>query len=840
MIWRLRLRAPACAAAIGAALAGQGSAGPPGAPAEQGREARGLPPSAGRAAEPAAWSGASAKDLPETDALETAVWALWHDERYGEALPKALRLAELRAASLGPSHPLTARALYFLADLRRVTGRPAAARGLYERALAVWRKAGPAQEENAASALHYLGMVRWNLGDTVGARAAMEEALGIRERLLGPGHEQVAAGLHALGSIALAEGDRAAARRLIERAAAIWDSSFGASHPHAARGLAALARVDAAEGGVPRALERLERALAIRKRVFGERHPLVAGTLADQAALAESQGALDGAERLLRRALSIETASSEPSASMRVALARVRWRRGDARDALEQALEAERSARERFLSMAAGLRDAEALRYESVRTRGVDLLLTVLAGARVDRADATSQVLDQVVRSRGMVRDILPAARRGGDGGPAVDAGLAAVRAGLPAGAALISYVRYRPVPAAGATAPGPAGDAYGAFVLEKGRAPRWVSLAGAALVDRLAGTWSAEAGSDPRGRAGSLEAVMEAGRRLRETVWDPAAALAPGARRLFVVPDGALHLVSLPALPGKDGRFLLETGPSIDVVTAERDLAAARTAPAGEGVLVVGAPDFGPAPEPGRAASMAIPSCREPPVSFVPLPGAAREARQVSALWGRGAEVVLLSGAEATEEAFRRAAPGRLGLHIATHRFAARTSCPAPLADGEEIGQAGTGSPPLSGLALAMANRAPQIRAGSADGNDEADGLLTAEEIAALDLSGVEWAVLSACRTGHGDILPGEGVLGLRRAFRIAGVRTLIMTLWDTEDASASIWMRRFHQARLDGLSSADAARRASLDMLAAQRRRGSSIHPYFWGGFVAAGGPS
>ena len=103
-----------------------------------------------------------------------------------------------------------------------------------------------------------------------------------------------------------------------------------------------------------------------------------------------------------------------------------------------------------------------------------------------------------------------------------------------------------------------------------------------------------------------------------------------------------------------------------------------------------------------------------------------------------------------------------------------------------------------LSGLALAGANR----RATSGDGED---GILTAEEVGALDLGGVEWAVLSACDTGLGEIRAGEGVFGLRRAFQVAGVRTVIMSLWSVQD-EANVADARALRERLRG---ADTARR-------------------------------
>ena len=69
---------------------------------------------------------------------------------------------------------------------------------------------------------------------------------------------------------------------------------------------------------------------------------------------------------------------------------------------------------------------------------------------------------------------------------------------------------------------------------------------------------------------------------------------------------------------------------------------------------------------------------------------------------------------------------------------------------------------------------------------------------MAGLNLQGTEWAVLSACDTGLGEIKAGEGVFGLRRAFQIAGARTVIMSLWSVEDQAARAWMRALYEGRL------------------------------------------
>jgi CHAT domain-containing protein len=188
---------------------------------------------------------------------------------------------------------------------------------------------------------------------------------------------------------------------------------------------------------------------------------------------------------------------------------------------------------------------------------------------------------------------------------------------------------------------------------------------------------------------------------------------------------------------------------------------------------------------------------------------------------------VTLLSDAAASEEAFKALAPGHGILHLATHGFFLGGRCDSALDDSI----AGENPLLLSGLALAGANHR------GAAGPDEEDGILTAEEIAALDLTGVRWAVLSACDTGVGHVRAGEGVFGLRRAFRVAGAGTLIMSLWSVDDEAAREWMRALYESRLSGLGTSEAVRQASLSMIEARRHAGETTHPFFWGAFVAAG---
>lgn len=130
------------------------------------------------------------------------------------------------------------------------------------------------------------------------------------------------------------------------------------------------------------------------------------------------------------------------------------------------------------------------------------------------------------------------------------------------------------------------------------------------------------------------------------------------------------------------------------------------------------------------------------------------------------------------------------------------------------------------SGLILAGGNAA-WLGKRTVDG--EEDNILTAYEISQMNLSGTELVVLSACETGLGDIQGKEGVYGLQRAFKIAGVKYIIMSLWQVPDLQTSMLMTTFYKKWLeDSLSIPDAFRAAQKEM----RDRG--LDPYHWAGFV------
>jgi CHAT domain-containing protein len=175
---------------------------------------------------------------------------------------------------------------------------------------------------------------------------------------------------------------------------------------------------------------------------------------------------------------------------------------------------------------------------------------------------------------------------------------------------------------------------------------------------------------------------------------------------------------------------------------------------------------------------------------------------------------LVRLSGARAGAAALLARLPKARWAHLATHGFFA-----APQSDirkhlydrrdfllgvgAERRGAAARSPLALSGLVLAGANKKAQT------------GILTAEVIVGLNLSGLELAVLSACETGLGEAASGEGVFGLQRAFHLAGTRTVVASLWRVDDrATAALMALFYHHLWQKKLPPLQALRRAQLEL--------------------------
>ena len=114
-------------------------------------------------------------------------------------------------------------------------------------------------------------------------------------------------------------------------------------------------------------------------------------------------------------------------------------------------------------------------------------------------------------------------------------------------------------------------------------------------------------------------------------------------------------------------------------------------------------------------------------------------------------------------------------------------------------------------------------------------DGILRAGEIFNLEMD-ADLVVLSACKTGLGKTVRGEGMVGLTRAFLYAGARRVVVSLWEVNDLAVPDLMVEFYRGLREGLAPADALRRAKVSFLKSDTA--GYRHPYYWAGFVVVGG--
>ncbi len=199
-----------------------------------------------------------------------------------------------------------------------------------------------------------------------------------------------------------------------------------------------------------------------------------------------------------------------------------------------------------------------------------------------------------------------------------------------------------------------------------------------------------------------------------------------------------------------------------------------------------------------------------------------------------RGIVASTYIGAQGTEEAFRTLSGQKIDiLHLATHGFFWTPEEAEERKYVSFLSNPNTGvlkgddySMLRSGLLFSGANVS---LAGEVLPNNVEDGVLTAQELSAMDLSNIELVVLSACDTGLGDVSP-EGVFGLQRGFKLAGAKSLLMSLWKVDDEATKVLMTEFYRSFLDGKSKTESLRLAQEYV----KSQPGWQDPRYWAGFI------
>jgi CHAT domain-containing protein len=343
------------------------------------------------------------------------------------------------------------------------------------------------------------------------------------------------------------------------------------------------------------------------------------------------------------------------------------------------------------------------------------------------------------------------------------------------------------------------------AYLLTRHGPPRWIALGAAKPIDDEID--AVLAAMDSRSALAITQAAL---RRLDALLLAPIRDQLPGTAHLIMAPDDKLNLVPFEALIDPQGHFALDRF-LITYVSSGRDLLrlASPQRPRSSAVLIA-SPDYGPIVQAPGA------------LTFLPLAGATAEATDLQRYFPTAA----ITDKHATKAALV-SLTGPAMIHLATHGF---YGWRAGLAGAATRGPRISALPPIThdlfdsldqaGLAMANANRNP-------------DGIVTARELAGLDWTGTQLAVLSACETGVGAVASGDGVYSLRRALVLAGVASQVVSLWSVADAATSALMRDYYALLQRGTGRAEALRQAKRHLLQQPR----FAHPFFWAAFFSAG---
>jgi CHAT domain-containing protein/tetratricopeptide (TPR) repeat protein len=807
-----------------------------------------------------------------------------------------------------------------LAQLYMVMGRPSAAEPLFRRVLAT--RGVLEKLPDYGMVLSNVGLLHQQLGDTVEAEAVLRQAVEVGRRTMGENDPRFATILNNLALVHLDQGDHASAERLFEETLRILAATVGPSHPNYASTLHSLALCHAATDRAEEALTLLTEAEAVNDQMIGQVFSL--GSEGNRTTyLGSAQIRLS-----LARFLSCVLTYLPDSLAGACAALELVWRRkGLGAEAL--AVQRDAVLGGRYPALAPRLRELTALRQRvaalALAGPGVDGLEACrrkLAEASVAK-EAVEVELVRQIPEMSLARQLAAADHR------------TVVRA-LPPSSALVEFVRFPVYDFQAHRARGQSEwrpPRYAAFVLLSGQpdSTRLIDLGEAEPLDRLIADFRTAITGEAEKRPGRnlvlpgarpAVAASPNGEVLREALFGKLTRALNSCKRLLLAPEGDLTRLPFEALP-LGGGYLIDDY-QISYLGTGRDVLRFGAAASGSAAppLVAADPEFDlgtdptppppSAPQPGFWARLfcrrrALPrshltlkvprpspagtstSCygshvshelRESGVRFLRLPGTRVEGERI----GQRLGVVPLMGAAVLKGYLKACCSPRL-LHLSTHGFFLEDQKLERSRDNRNVGvlrleggapsgrlpAQGLENPLLrSGLALSGVNTWLQ---GDTPPAEAEDGLLTAEDVSGLDLVETELVVLSACETGLGAIHTGEGVFGLRRAFTVAGAKTLVMSLWKVPDLATAFLMDRLYDGLLTRGLERDlalaAAQRATREVTVGQLRRewlGEATierlaggdagmrrvlheladqpddlrpfaHPYYWGAFICQG---
>lgn len=694
-----------------------------------------------------------------------------------------------------------------------------------------------------------------SVGDYEKAETHYHEALEIKLKALGENHPEIAQILNNLAFLYKVTGNYTQAENFFQQALTVRRTIFGESHPTVALNLYTLADLYVATGRSQEALKLMNQAAVITDQLVGQ----IFYIGSDSQRMAYLVRAREEMAAVLSLVLQYLMDHSEALQTGFTLLLR------------RKALGAEALATQQD-AIVSGRYSELITEFQKLKTLRQQIIQKMLAGPGSEGLKRHRELLAELTVQKEQLESTLARqipemnlAQKLQGITPQV------IATALPQNTALVEFVRLKiynflAKPLQGERYWEPAH--YLAFIL-RNETPddlKMIDLGDADVIDRMITAFRSAIMGEMERRglfyggeiAAEATVELEIGLQLRATVFDPLLPVLGDCHRLFLSPDGDLSRLPFEVLPTQNGRRLIDDY-RISYLGVGRDVLRLGTQHSGQHTksIVVADPNFDLASNPETSAEDQTDriesSIDQQPASsnrrskdfdraglhFSRLPGTRIEGEQVAALLGVAPIV-----ADAVLEKTLKTINSPLILHIATHGFFLPDQKRDPNEEQIDFTLSSRGATnnwgrlshglenPLlrSGLALAGANT--WLKGENLPPEAE-DGLLTAEDVTSLDLLATDLVVLSACETGLGEVQVGEGVFGLRRAFVLAGAKTLVMSLWKVPDQQTQELMIDFYRRILMGEPRAEALRQAQLALKA------KYPNPFYWGAFICQGEP-
>ncbi len=688
---------------------------------------------------------------------------------------RALAIAQKYA----PEGEDVARTLDTLGSIALRAGTPDQAEAYQRRALAIWAKVAPGTLDQALALNHLVDVLRAR-GDRMEAAKYYRQGLEARQKLA-PGGFDVADSLQALGDLYLDEGKLTEAENMYQQSRKILERLAPESKEHG-EVLAGLARIAVSKGRLDDAASLFEEALqAMEAQVH------------HWSGREETRSELRaGYSKVYQDYIELLIKTNRPEIAFNI------FERSRARSFLETLAERDLAFEVELPPELRQARLKNFARYDSIQAQLMKL------DPERDEDKRTVEQLSQTLRELQEEREQIAAQVRKASPHFAalqypkpLDAG--AARKALDPGTVLLAYFVGEEetvlfvIPSDSETAHG----GISVFHVPLGEKSLRAKVE---ALRRLLQSWNA---SDKR-------AFADTSRALYRNLVAPAEGMLAGATRVLIVPDGPLQILPFAALLRDKNHYLIEWKPIHTAVSvtvyAELKSTTAATEPSGDQLTAFGDPKYPPADsvQTTAAHNLELRSAIERGNTLTPLPFSRDEVNSIASLFPYHSQVFL--GDDATEQNAKNVSKGTRYLHFATH---------AILDDRFPLNSA---------LVLTIPDHLSE---------GQENGLLQAWEIFEQVHLNADLVTLSACKTGLGKEVKGEGLIGLTRAFQYAGAHSVLASLWSIPDVSTAEFMKRFYGHLKEGRGKDQALQQAQIDFLHLRR----FSRPLYWAAFFIDG---